>query len=81
MILKQRFAEGRTNYIDIGSDWLYIQRDADVFKKEIDEHFINPQNAAGCIGLIRFNQRVEPIYKDFSQWIYSNDGQIFMNLT
>jgi hypothetical protein len=81
MVLKQRFAEGRTNYIDIGSEWQYIQVNSGLFESRIEAHFQNKENAKGCIGLIEFKGNTEPIYKDFPQWIYSNDGKLFMTLT
>jgi len=82
MILKQRFADGRTAYTDIGNQWLYIQQIASEFKDLAKEYFRSPELEKDCIGLIQYGDRkTEPIYKDFPQWIYSNDGQLFMNLT
>jgi len=81
MILKQRFADGRTAYTDIGEQWLYIQQHAEEFKDAYVHHFAGAVTDKDCIGLIQYgNQKTEPIYKNFPQWIYSNDGQLFMTI-
>lgn len=81
MVLKQRFAEGRTNYKDIGNDWMYIQNAAQhEFNNILKDHFVNEANGKDCIGFICWGKEIEPIYKDFPQWIYSSDGQLFMTL-
>jgi len=82
MILKQRFSDGRTAYTDIGDQWLYIQKSADEFK-DLAQHYIrSPELEKDCIGLIEYGEgKTEPIYADFPQWIYSNDGKLFMTLT
>jgi len=82
MILKQRFADGRTAYTDIGDQWLYIQKSADEFKELVKDYTRSPELEKDCIGLIEYGERkLEPIYTDFPQWVYSNDGQLFMTLT
>lgn len=82
MILKQRFEQGRTAYTDIGEQFLYIQQNAPEFKELAAEYFRSPELEKDCIGLIQHgNRKTEPIYKDFPQWIYSNDGQLFITLT
>lgn len=81
MVLKQRFAEGRTNYIDIGSKWTYTQKFSKHFETHIEEYFTNVKNAKDCIGLIEYGEKeIEPIYEGFPQWIYSDDGKLFMTL-
>lgn len=82
MILKQRFADDKTAYTDIGGQWVYIQQSATEFKEIAAEYFRNSELEKDCIGFIRHRDReTEPIYKDFSQWIHSNDGQLFMTLS
>lgn len=82
MILKQRFADGRTAYTDISDQWLYIQQNAEEFKDAVAHYFEGGEFEKDCIGLIQYGDRkTEPIYKDFPQWIYSNDGQLFLTLT
>jgi len=82
MVLKQRFADGRTAYTDIGEQWLYIQKAASEFKELAQEYFRSSELEKECIGLIQHGDRKnEPIYVDFPQWIYSNDGQLFLTLT
>ena len=39
MILKQRFADGRTAYTNIGEQWLYIQPAANEFQEMAKEYF------------------------------------------
>ncbi len=81
MVLKQRFADGRTAYTDIGEQWLYIQPAATEFKGLAYEYLRSPEPEKDCIGLIQYGKRqLEPIFKDFPQWIYSNDGQLFLTL-
>jgi len=82
MILKQRFADGRTAYTDIGDQWLYIQKPAGEFKDLVKDFTRSPELEKDCIGLIEYGERkMEPIYIDFPQWVYSNHGQLFMTLT
>lgn len=83
MILKQRFADGRTNYKDIGNDFMFIQPMADDFEMWAKDHFTEKEQKMkeDCIGFICYNKTSEPIFKDFPQWIYSNDGQLFMILS
>lgn len=83
MVLKQRFEHGRTAYTDIGDNFLYIQQNAEEFKDACAHHFEGrTEFEKDCIGLIQYGERkTEPIYKDFPQWVYSNDGQLFITLT
>lgn len=83
MILKQRFADGRTNYKDIGNDFMFIQPMADDFEMWAKDHFTDKEQKMkeDCIGFICYSKTSEPIFKDFPQWIYSNDGQLFMTLS
>lgn len=81
MVLKQRFADGRTNYIDIGDNWMYIQQNAEDFKGLAERAYLDDRNRPDCIGFVCYNKAEEPIFKDFPQWIYTNDGQLFMSLT
>lgn len=82
MVLKQRFTDGRTNYIDIGDQWMLIQSNAADFEERMKEYF---KDAAplkeDCIAFVSWDKNEEPIYKCYPQWIYSNDGQLFMTLT
>ena len=83
MVLKQRFSEGRTNYIDIGNNFMYIQKSCSTYSEYVGEHFTKSDDAKDCVGWIMYgdgHRETEPIYKDFPQWIYSNDGQLFMTL-
>ena len=81
MILKQRFADGRTAYTDIGDQFLHIQPNATEFKELAADYLRSPEIEKDCIGLIQHGERqIEPLYKDFPQWIYSNDGKFFMTL-
>jgi len=82
MVLKQRFADGRTAYTNIGEQWLYIQQNAKEFQDTAAHYFEGSGAEKDCIGLIQYgNRQTEPIYKDFPQWVYSNDGQLFLTLT
>lgn len=80
MVLKQRFADGRTNYIDIGSDWTYIQPIAEEHAGYCDIDKMNEKERGDCAGFICYERKHIPIFKDFPQWIYSNDGQLFLTL-
>jgi hypothetical protein len=81
MVLKQRFADGRTNYIDLGNDFTYIQPVAEEFDAYSVIDKMSEVEKEDCKGFICYGeQKHEPIYKDFPQWIYSNDGQLFMTL-
>jgi len=82
MVLKQRFADGRTAYTNIGEQFLYIQQNAVEFKDACAHYFEGRNFETDCIGLIQYGERkTEPIYKDFPQWVYSNDGQLFLTLS
>lgn len=76
MILKQRLGDGQTHFIDIGNSFSIITKaykewDNNTYK---DAHsLISYMDDKGVL-------RHEPLYKDFIQWIYSNDGQLFLNL-
>lgn len=80
MVLKIRYASGRTNYKDIGSDFQFVQRHSDDFDKFFEGEFQDKKMGEGCDGFIVFEKDIEPIYNIFPAWIYSNDGQLFMNL-
>ena len=80
MILKQRFADGRTNYIDIGNDFTFIQPMAEEFDRYADLDKMNEEEKKSCAGFICYQREHAPIFKDFPQWVYSNDGQLFMTL-
>ena len=81
MILKQRFEDGKTAFTDIGDQWLYIQRAAPEFKDIASDYFKNEDLEKDCLGLIRYGDRkTEPVYKDFPQWVISNEGKLFMTL-
>lgn len=80
MILKQRFADGRTNYIDLGDSFTYIQPIAEEFNRYADVHKLNAKEREDCAGFVCNGQNEVPIFNDFPQWIYSNDGQLFMKL-
>jgi hypothetical protein len=79
MVLKQRFAEGKTQFIDIGENFVIItpanENWNDVIKRDKDVHSVI--EFTGHNGKSQF----EPLYTDFYQWIYSNDGQLFLTLT
>lgn len=83
MILKQRFGDGRTNYIDIGDDFMYTQFMGDGFKDLVESEGMGEDAQKDCLGFIHntMDKKQIPIYKDFPQWIYSNDGKLFLNLT
>lgn len=81
MILKQRFADGKTAYTNIGDQFVYLQQNHPDFKQVADEYINNQCMIKDCFGIICYGDRKrEPIYKDFPQWIMSNDGQLFMTL-
>jgi len=82
MVLKQRFQDGRTNYTDIGDDFMYTEFFGDGFNDLCKRAGLNEQSKKDCIGFIHYamDKRQIPIYKDFPQWIYYNDGQLFMTL-
>lgn len=80
MVLKQRFADGRTNYIDIGNDFLYIQRNSPDFETLAQAELNTDAYRKACIGFVCYDKKSEPIYEDFQQWVYSNDGQLFLTL-
>lgn len=81
MVLKQRFADGRTNYIDIGEQWLLVQSNAEDFEIILKRHFKEVPITENCIAFICYGKHEEPIFKYYHQWIYSSDGKLFMNLT
>jgi len=83
MVLKQRFSDGRTQFIDIGDDWMLIQQNAADFEMQKTAHFGDLAATHGkdvhafiCYG----DRKTEPLYKGYPQWIYSNDGRLFMNV-
>lgn len=86
MVLKQRFADGRTNFTDIGNDF-QIETPASpewgCALKNLDKDF---KTDVVAVLTYNINQATsdhvmqELIYKDFQQWIYSNDGQLFLTL-
>ena len=81
MILKQRFAEGNTNYIDLGDTFVYRKRGSEDFETLLQRHLNTDAYRRDCIGFVLFGDKhVEPIYRDFPQWVYSNDGKLFMTL-
>lgn len=82
MVLKQRFADGRTAYTDIGDSFLLLTRAEKEFEDLAEEYFRTTELQKDCIALIQYGERkTEPIYTDFPQWIYSNNGQLFLTLT
>lgn len=81
MVLKQRFADGRTNYKYIGDDWMLIQQNESNFEMILGRNIPNDEMRKDCIAFVCYEKNEEPIFKDFPQWIYSNDGQLFMSLT
>jgi hypothetical protein len=83
MILKQRFANGRTQFIDIGSDFLVLTRANENWDMELTNYFgkENAPLSKDVHALIQYSERkTEPLYIGFPQWIYSNDGQLFQTL-
>lgn len=81
MVLKQRFATGRTSYEDIGSKWSYVQpADEETFDSYCKIHKMNEKEMVDCVGFICYDRGSIPIFKDFPQWIYSNDGSLFLQL-
>jgi hypothetical protein len=80
MVLKQRFSEGKTHFIDIGDNFLLLQPHSDEWK----HNNINMSKDAHAVIMftdIHGKSQEEWLYKDFPQWIYTNDGQLFLNLT
>lgn len=76
MVLKQRLQDGKTQFIDIGDNFLVITP----YSKEW-----NPTQSKDIHSVISYcdyegKLQHEPLYKDFFQWIYSNDGQLFLTL-
>lgn len=80
MVLKQRFADGRTNYVDIGRDWTHIQQGAEEYEKYCEIDRMNEKLKSTCKGFICYERTHIPIFRDFPQWVYSNDGQLFLTL-
>ncbi len=82
MILKQRFADGRTNFKDIGNDFMIVTRASQEDFNHYAKKHCPPGHAEDekLISFVLFGKEVEPIYDDFPQWIYSNDGQLFLTL-
>ena len=79
MVLKQRFADGKTHYIYIGNSWLYIQPASPLWPDEIESYFKDAKSD-GCVGFIQYEKETEPIFDCYPQWIYSDDGKLFMTL-
>ncbi len=81
MMLKQRFDEGRTNYTDIGKDFMYTEFFGDGFDDITKQMGLNEDSKKDCKGVIHDGRGLQiPIYNVFPQWIYTNDGQLFMTL-
>lgn len=82
MVLKQNFQTGRTNYTDIGNDWMYTEFFGDGFSDIAKRLGLNDQSIKDCKGFIDFNNDKNhiPIYKDFEQSVYSDDGKLFLTL-
>lgn len=80
MVLKQRFADGRTQFIDIGNNFVIITPAHENWNMQ---KVMNKEDVHSIIEYVDYNShlQVEPLYKDFLQWIYSNDGQLFLTLT
>lgn len=77
MILKQRLRDGFTQFIDIGGNFT-ISTPAN--------NEWNPNESKDVHGIVSYcdnNGKLqhEPLYIDFPQWLYSNDGQLFITLT
>lgn len=83
MVLKQRFEQGRTQFIDIGNDWMLIQQNAVDFEMIKKEHFTGSDNLGNDVHafILYGDRKQEPLYRDFPQWVYTNDGQLFLTLT
>lgn len=82
MIFKQRFEHGRTNFKDIGSDFMIVTRASDEFQDIVNKHFHDGTDKKDIHAFLLYGEReIEPLYIDFQQWIYTNDGQMFLNLT
>ena len=77
MILKQRLADGKTQFIDLGNNFVIITSAAQ------DWSPMQSKDVYQIISYMDYNGKLqhEPLYKDFLHWIYSNDGQLFLNLT
>jgi len=80
MVLKQRFSDGKTQFIDIGNDFLLLQPHSEEWVHN-DIAMSKDANAVIMYRDSSGNHMEEWLYKDFPQWIYSNDGQLFLNLT
>jgi len=86
MVLKQRFADGRTHFIDIGGNFQIETPVSPEWDKTWQGHAMTFKT--DVVAVITYSVNVngedkimhEPIYKDFPQWIYSNDGQLFKTL-
>jgi len=83
MVLKQRFQDGRTNYTDIGDDFMYTQFMGDGFKDLAEREGMGEDAQKDCLGFIHstMDKKAIPIYKNFQQWVYSNNGKLFMTLS
>lgn len=84
MILKQRFAEGKTQFIDIGSNFLIVTKASAEYDSVSDRHFNGDKVwRKDVYAFIEYGEKgdIEPLFDDFLQWIYSNDGQLFLTLT
>lgn len=79
MILKIRFAPGRTQYIDLGNEFLFYEQQSEEYPGLLKDMGINPESEKDCIGVVSGKDST-PIYNCFVTEIFSNDGQLFMVL-
>ena len=61
---------------------MYLQQNAEEFKDAVAHYFEGrTEFEKDCVGLIQYGDRkTQPIYKDFPQWIYTDEGKLFMTL-
>lgn len=80
MVLVQKFSDGKTQYIDIGNNFVII---TPVSNEWVVNEVNMSKDAHMMLSYCDYNGncQYEPLYNDFKQWIYSNNGQLFMNLT
>lgn len=77
MILKQRLRDGFTQFINIGNNFTILtpaNKDWNPAESKDVHSIITYSDYKGTM-------QHEPLYIDFPQWIYSNDGQLFLTLT
>lgn len=87
MVLKQRFANGRTNYTEIGNSFQVETPASEGWSDTLNKR--NELCKTDVVAILSYNINTgtedktvhEPIYKDFRQWLYSNSGQLFLTLT